>query len=162
MWATPIEAAEGAAPLSEVCEVPGGVDDYPNPSGNTPCPTSDDVGAVGATTPEATPESMHYLPQRIQVRVTVYSCYGDTTGAYCRGDTTASGQPLQEGLAACGFSWPFGTIFRFDTGQEVVCADRGGMVGDYNLDVWCENASERESCLPGIDSYAEVEVILPQ
>lgn len=92
--------------------------------------------------------------------VTIYSCFGDSTGAYCRGDATASGAPLEYGMAACGPSWPFGTVFRFvETGQEVVCWDRGGAVHDAHLDVWCEYASQRAACLPGIGATAEVEVV---
>lgn len=99
-------------------------------------------------------------PVTFTARITVYSCVGDTTGAYCPGDTTASGAPLATGIAACGPSWPFGTVFRFvDTGQTVVCADRGGMVSDAHLDVFCERAWERDLCIPGIGQYAEVEIV---
>jgi hypothetical protein len=59
------------------------------------------------------------------------------------GVVTRSGVPPHEGMAACGWGYPFGTVFeiadkdmtQFDLPQVVVCTDRGGLVGNWNLDI---------------------------
>ena len=55
---------------------------------------------------------------------------------------TASGLMPRTGAAACGPSWPFGTVFVLPEDVEVlglpevvVCMDRGGAVGDNHLDI---------------------------
>lgn len=112
----------------------------------------------------------------IQVSVTVFSCWNDTTGAYaCEPKVRAGacGYVLNPGevgpgvtepslYAAAGPSWPCGTVFRFvETGQEVIVADYGNpyYVHDRALDVYCYDAMNRAMCLPGIGDRALVEVL---
>jgi hypothetical protein len=104
----------------------------------------------------------------------VFSCLFDSTGAYaCEPGVEAGAcpgyvlNPGSEGpgvtgpslYVAAGPSWPCGTRFRLATGQEVIVADRGGMVHDRHLDFYCFDATKREMCLPGIGASVEVMVV---
>lgn len=107
---------------------------------------------------------------RVTMSVTVYGCSNDGTGAYaCEAGVPAGacGAILNPGevgpgvtapslYVAAGPSWPCWTEFLLDTGQRVIVADRGGLVGDTHLDAWCFDASQRETCLPGIGATVEV------
>jgi soluble P-type ATPase len=74
------------------------------------------------------------------------SVYAPGANEYQGGLMSASGKTIQDGHAACGFSFPFGTVFEV-TGSvadelkkrgistRVACADRGGAVKDWNLDI---------------------------
>ena len=103
---------------------------------------------------------------------TVFSCIGDGTGAYACTPNVAAGAcgyvlnpgdtgPGVDGpslYVACGPSWPCGTTFILETGQYVICADRGNpyYVHDRHFDAWCYNAANRPTCLPGIESTVRV------
>lgn len=71
--------------------------------------------------------------------VTVYA--PDAGGINGRGIMADGGKP-EIGFAACGFQYPFGTVFEFTEDmsphglpQAVECRDRGRYIGKRNLDV---------------------------
>ena len=112
--------------------------------------------------------------QWLTMTASVFSCLFDSTGAYaCEPGVEAGAcpgyvlNPGSEGpgvtgpslYVAAGPSWPCGTRFRLATGQEVIVADRGGMVHDRHLDFYCFDATKREMCLPGIGASVEVMVM---
>ncbi len=73
------------------------------------------------------------------IPLTVYSCYGDSTGSYCPwGNEMACGGAVHRGAAACGYQWACGQQFRIlgDPYPDMVytCLDRGGAV--TGIDVW--------------------------
>jgi 3D (Asp-Asp-Asp) domain-containing protein len=55
--------------------------------------------------------------------------------AYDLQGITASGEPVRDGIAACGPSIPFGTVAIFDDGIQV-CKDRGRLITDSHWDRW--------------------------
>jgi 3D (Asp-Asp-Asp) domain-containing protein len=63
------------------------------------------------------------------------SAYTNAGGAPPYQGLTASGQYTREGFAACGPSFPFGTVFIID-GRGYICQDRGGAITDGHLDLW--------------------------
>ncbi len=67
-------------------------------------------------------------------------CLTVSVSAYTNADgaghgITASGVRTREGMAACGPSFPFGTVFVVQ-GKPYACMDRGGLVTDGHLDLW--------------------------
>ena len=63
----------------------------------------------------------------------------------------ADGTTPAMGYAACGFRYPFGTIFEieqdvseFGLPQVVECRDRGGYIGPRNLDLVLKTGNVRE------------------
>lgn len=72
------------------------------------------------------------------VELTVYTCLGDSTGAYCPGGAEmACGGDVHRGAAACGWQWECGQRFRIigdPQGMVYTCLDRGGAV--TGIDVW--------------------------
>jgi hypothetical protein len=75
----------------------------------------------------------------VTMTVTVYA--PDAGGINGRGIMADGGKP-EIGFAACGFQYPFGTVFeftsdmsRYDLPQAVECRDRGRYIGKRNLDV---------------------------
>lgn len=54
------------------------------------------------------------------------------------GNITASGMETREGICACGPSYAFGTLFVLPD-RVLVCEDRGGLITDGHLDIWCED-----------------------
>jgi 3D (Asp-Asp-Asp) domain-containing protein len=69
------------------------------------------------------------------VRSMSVSAYVNSGGAPPYQGLTASGQYTREGFAACGPSFPFGTVFIID-GRGYICQDRGGAITDGHLDLW--------------------------
>lgn len=69
------------------------------------------------------------------VDVTHFGCEGDGTGKYC--GTTASGKQVAPEIAACGPSH-LGDLVVIDN-ITFECADTGGAVGNYDVDIWCQN-----------------------
>lgn len=74
-----------------------------------------------------------------------------SVSAYCN-DTRAADDPLYgimasgvrtfDGAVACGPGLPFGTLFYIPGYGWAVCADRGGKIGDSNLDLWMETEAQ--------------------
>lgn len=63
--------------------------------------------------------------------VTFYTC-----PPFCAGDTTASGEPLIEGTAACGYGLELGVRFLLH-GEEYACLDRGHWTNPlFWVDIW--------------------------
>ena len=58
-----------------------------------------------------------------------------SVSAYADHGYTASGAWTRQGVAACGPSFPFGTMFLV-AGKWYACMDRGGLVTDGHLDLW--------------------------
>ncbi len=76
----------------------------------------------------------------ITLSVTAY--VPDAGGINGKGVATADGTVPATGHAACGYRYPFGTVFAFvddvrpyGLPQVVECRDRGGLIGNHNLDV---------------------------
>jgi 3D (Asp-Asp-Asp) domain-containing protein len=76
----------------------------------------------------------------ITMSVTAYA--PDAGGINGNGVITADGSVPTTGHAACGSRYPFGTVFEFvddvrpyGLPQVVECRDRGGYIGNHNLDV---------------------------
>jgi hypothetical protein len=76
----------------------------------------------------------------ITMSVTAY--VPDAGGINGRGVATADGSVPATGHAACGYRYKFGTVFVFmddmqpyGLPQVVECRDRGGYIGNHNLDV---------------------------
>jgi hypothetical protein len=74
--------------------------------------------------------------------VMVITVYVPRAGGINGGARTASGVPPRTGLAACGWRYRFGTVFeiqddmgKWNLPRMVVCMDRGGWVGNHNLDI---------------------------
>jgi len=67
-------------------------------------------------------------------RLLVVTAYDDSSGAPPWG-VTASMTRTRPGVAAYGPSWPFGTVVALP-GRTVVCEDRGGGIGDREVDLW--------------------------
>jgi len=66
----------------------------------------------------------------------------------------ASGLYVFDGACACGEAWPFGTVFYVPSLRRgCICQDRGGAIGDRNLDFWM---AEREAALEFGRREAEV------
>jgi 3D (Asp-Asp-Asp) domain-containing protein len=63
------------------------------------------------------------------------SAYTNAGGAPPFEGLMASGLYTREGYAACGPSYPFGTVFIID-GRGYICQDRGGAITDGHLDLW--------------------------
>lgn len=70
------------------------------------------------------------------------SVYAPDAGGLNGGHRTSDGTEIRTGIAACSRRYPFGTVFEimvdvstFGLPQVVECRDRGGFVGDSNLDV---------------------------
>lgn len=75
----------------------------------------------------------------VTLRVTAYTLRdpGMRPPSHPAFGVTASGAPVMEGItAACGPSYPFGTVFVVETLGPRVCLDRGSAVGDGDLDVY--------------------------
>ena len=118
----------------------------------TPTPTSEPT-----PTPEPTPIPPTPEPPRVQTPVTEqpsgHSSVKHITGYYCeydggfRGDGggfcghMANGEIVHTGAAACGPSYPFGTVMEIEGYGEVVCKDRGGAISDGNIDVFTPKSS---------------------
>ena len=66
---------------------------------------------------------------------TILACVTLSVSAYADHGIAASGAWTRQGVAACGPSYPFGTVFVVRT-RAYVCMDRGGLVTDGHLDVW--------------------------
>lgn len=82
------------------------------------------------------------------------SVYAPGMGGIQGGMMSASGKRIEDSHAACGFSFPFGTVFEV-TGSaaeelrkrgistRVSCVDRGGAVRDWNLDIALVSGDDR-------------------
>jgi 3D (Asp-Asp-Asp) domain-containing protein len=68
------------------------------------------------------------------------SAYDDSSGPGL--GITASGAHTAPGIAACGPSWAFGTLFILPDGTTLICRDRGGAVTDRHLDRWMTTKEE--------------------
>jgi hypothetical protein len=86
--------------------------------------------------------------------VMVITVYVPRAGGINGGGRTASGVPPRTGYAACGWRYPFGTVFEIQDDMEqwslprvVVCMDRGGWVGNYNLDIALVSEDVRKDLL---------------
>ena len=66
---------------------------------------------------------------------TLLACLTMSVSAYADHGITASGAWTRQGVAACGPSFPFGTLFVVQ-GRPYVCMDRGSLVTDGHLDLW--------------------------
>lgn len=64
------------------------------------------------------------------------SAYTNLSGARPHKGLMASGQYTRPGVAACGPSYAFGTLFILPDGTIVVCLDRGTEITDKHLDIW--------------------------
>ena len=118
-------------------------------------------------TPTATPPPLIPAEESVNtndlMRITFYYCgqvpgypIGDG-GGYC-------GWPVSEDVsgkaAACGNVWEKGTRFFIHGYGEVVCVDRGSMVGNGQLDVYFQTNEEfYNSKLSEIGGWAQVDVI---
>ena len=98
------------------------------------------------------------------VQLTIYSCLGDSTGAYCPdGNAMYSGQQVHRGAAACGWQWPIGQRFRIvgDPYVDMVytCLDRGGAV--TGIDVWFYDAHDvvTQAWRAALPDYVTVELL---
>jgi len=65
----------------------------------------------------------------------ILACLTMSVSAYADHGITASGAWTRQGMAACGPSYPFGTVFIVRT-RAYVCMDRGGLVTDGHLDLF--------------------------
>ena len=70
----------------------------------------------------------------------LFACLSMSVSAYTDADgaghgITASGAKTRPGIAACGPSFPFGTILLVGA-KWYVCMDRGSAITDGHLDVW--------------------------
>jgi hypothetical protein len=81
--------------------------------------------------------------------VTAYA--PDAGGINGNGRAMADGTPPRMGHAACGYRYPFGTVFEFQTDvseyglpQVVECRDRGGYIGHKNLDIVIKTGDVRQ------------------
>jgi len=71
------------------------------------------------------------------------SAYTNSGGVHPYEGLTASGAYTREGVAACGPSYAFGTLFFVPSlGRWFVCQDRGGAITDANLDLWFASEDE--------------------
>jgi len=93
----------------------------------------------------ACPQSVEHnaLMKIIAVIVLVLTSYTDCDyGMRCDGITT-SGEQTYDGVAACGPEYEFGTVFVVPVlGLEVTCLDRGGSIGNGNLDIWMQERGD--------------------
>lgn len=95
-----------------------------------------DTVAVMKIDPEVRHEEVSRGEKRwMTMEVTAYT---DAEG----GSLTTSGDPTEDGVAAAGDSFPFGTILYIEGYGEVTVKDRGGAVTDGHLDVWFSNITE--------------------
>lgn len=109
----------------------------------------------------------------VTMNVTVYAPGASPING---GMLAANGAVLQDGHAACGRIYPFGTEFEV-TGRVaeelqkrsiptvVTCVDRGGMVGSANLDIALLNGTARDRLDRAYDfgrRWATVLVRLPE
>lgn len=124
--------------------------------------TVPNLPAMTSTPVEQTKESIPDVPavtsvpsypgtrssQDAQVRVTHYGYINDSTGG---GDLTASGKEVAPGIAACGPSHLGDMVVV--AGMTFECADRGGLVGDLNIDIWCYDPLGDHWGFPGTPEY---------
>lgn len=75
--------------------------------------------------------------QAVLVITMTLTAYTDCDpGMRCDG-IMASGLQTFDGVAACGPAFAFGTVFVVPgLNRRFVCLDRGGAIGDGNLDIW--------------------------
>ena len=96
-------------------------------------------------------------------RITGYYCkrvegysIGDG-GGYC--GNTASGKPVEEGMAACGDKWPLGATLEIQApnyDRTVVCEDRGRLEPDQ-IDIYFP--TNRDLVQSNHPSYAHVKAV---
>ena len=80
-----------------------------------------------------------------------YRCLDDSTGAYCFPDLTASGVPVQPGVAACE-PGAMGGVYEAG-GRLWTCADTGLFSGYDVLEIWCHSIDHWG--YPGSPEYEE-------
>lgn len=68
-------------------------------------------------------------------------------GGFC--NTMSNGEKPYNGAAACGPSYPFGTVFYIEGYGNVVCKDRGGGISDSRIDVFSQTSSGLSSIPQG-------------
>lgn len=91
--------------------------------------------------------------------ITGYYCeydsgyYGDG-GGFC--GNMADGQTAHNGAAACGPSYPLGTVFQIEGYGEVTCEDRGSGVPDNHIDVFTYFSSGLSSIPVGQRNVVQV------
>ena len=119
----------------------------PGPPAGLPVPTPGPTDAPQPAVPEPREADTPLAPAPAAtgalvdgVTLTVYSCYGDGTGAYCPwGNSMAGGEKVHRGAVACGYAWPLGTRLRIvgdPLGMVYTCKDRGGGLDYLHVDVW--------------------------
>ncbi len=146
LWALRAGEAIDVRPTPSHINAPGPPAGLPAP---TPRPTDAPEPPVPepreADAPERIPDEPESVPVRAEnlvdgVTLTVYSCYGDGTGAYCPwGNSMAGGEKVHRGAVACGYAWPLGTRLRIigdPLGMVYTCKDRGGGLDYLHVDVW--------------------------
>jgi 3D (Asp-Asp-Asp) domain-containing protein len=108
---------------------------------------------VSAAASEATP------PSSSTKLITGYYCeydngyYGDG-GGFC--GHMANGVNTHAGAAACGPSYPLGTVFNIEGYGEVTCEDRGGGIGDDHIDVFTYYSSGLAAIPTGTREVSQV------
>lgn len=91
--------------------------------------------------------------------ITGYYCvydsgyYGDG-GGFC--GHMANGTDVHDGAAACGPSYPLGTVFAIGGYGQVVCEDRGGAIGDDHIDVFTYYSSGLEAIPDGNRNVTQI------
>jgi 3D (Asp-Asp-Asp) domain-containing protein len=79
--------------------------------------------------------ALHSVGFHATVATFSVSAYTNAGGAPPFEGLMASGLYTREGYAACGPSFPFGTVFIIGD-RAFVCQDRGGAITDGHLDLW--------------------------
>lgn len=82
-----------------------------------------------------------------------YGFFGDG-GGFC--GLMADGINTHDGAAACGPSYPLGSIFEIEGYGQVVCEDRGGGVGDNHIDVFTYYSSGLSSIPSGSRTVTKI------
>jgi 3D (Asp-Asp-Asp) domain-containing protein len=85
--------------------------------------------------------ALHSAGFHAEVRSMSVSAYWNGSGAPPYQGLTASGVQAVPQTAACGPSFPFGTILLVSA-KWYVCQDRGGAITDGHLDLWMPTEAE--------------------
>ena len=102
----------------------------------------------------------------VQGSITFYNCVGPNGGYW---GTMASGATVYEGSAACGYSYPLGTIVRIAgdyTARDYVCEDRGYLAWNQ-VDVFWYDEGPIDGSIPGtgwfwlkqVGTYGTIEIV---
>ena len=169
----PVDVGEGRGILLPTGR--GSLDATPTPSPipipPTPAPSTTprlhDAGEPPVPEPKPTPTptperaTEPAAGARVDATLTFYVCSGSPPGfqeGYC--GITASGQPVYEGGAACGYAMPLGATFTIEgdpTGRTYTCIDRG-LGPHWWVDIFFWTYAEGRAWRDQLPQYVTVEM----